>query len=191
MIQMDNNEHTKADSLEKPTHGIMVWLDTYDDIFSDFDSRAYDHRALSDDFIAEIRKISLEDEGGISEFHLLMPAAARNKESEAIITKRLKHYFKKTHQRIRALVFSQQKKATLFILTGTFFLFLGGYISFLRPTHLLLHLLMIACEPTSWFLVWMGYDLFTNDVRRKKRDLRFYRKTTDSDFVFLSLDQKK
>jgi hypothetical protein len=188
---MNDAENAKAGQQENPNHGIMIWLDTYDDIFSDFDSRSYDHRALSDDFISEIRKISLEDESDIREFHLLMPAASRNKESETIIIKRLQHYFRKTHQRLHAIIISQQKKALLFIVCGLFFLLLGGYISFLKPTHLLLHLLMITCEPAGWFLVWMGYDLFANGIKRKKSELTFYRKTTDSDFIFLSLDQKK
>lgn len=187
---MKNNEHTKPNAQGKTAHGIMIWLDSYDDIFSDFDSRAYDHRTLSDDFINEIRKISLEDDAGINEFHLLIPREVRKEEPEAIITKRLQHYFRKTHQLLCTQIGSLQKKAILLLFFGIGFLLLGGYISFLKPTHLLLHLLMITCEPAGWFLVWMGYDLFTNVVRRKKRELLFYKKTNNSDFIFLSLENK-
>ena len=39
---------------------ISIWLETYDDIFSDFDPKAYSERVLSDDFLVEIRKVSYE-----------------------------------------------------------------------------------------------------------------------------------
>ena len=32
---------------------VSLWLDTYEDIFSDFDPRPYGQRALSEDFVAE------------------------------------------------------------------------------------------------------------------------------------------
>lgn len=39
---------------------ISIWLDNYDDIFSDFDPRPYSQRSLSDDFLAEAKKIEHE-----------------------------------------------------------------------------------------------------------------------------------
>src|SRR5690349_704077 len=37
---------------------LSIWLDTYDDIFSDFDPRPLNERALSDDFLSEARKMA-------------------------------------------------------------------------------------------------------------------------------------
>ena len=39
---------------------IFLWLDDFDDIFSDFDPRPYSARELSDDFLDEVRKIAAE-----------------------------------------------------------------------------------------------------------------------------------
>jgi hypothetical protein len=35
---------------------ISIWLDSYNDIFSDFDSRPFSERTVSDDFLSEVRK---------------------------------------------------------------------------------------------------------------------------------------
>ena len=46
----------------KQPHKIVVslWLDNYDNIFSDFDPRSYAHRELSDDFLIEAKKVTHE-----------------------------------------------------------------------------------------------------------------------------------
>lgn len=187
---MNAGENIKEKIQEHPTRGIAIWLDDYNDIFSDFDSRDYDHRALSDDFISEIRKISRENENDVREIHLLLPEKARNKKEEEVIVKRLQHYFRKNHQQVEAIIISGRKKAVVFAFTGLFFLLLGGYVSFLKPEHLALHLLMITCEPAGWFLVWMGYDLFANNAKRRKQDLGFYEKIARSGISFRSLESQ-
>lgn len=52
---------------------ISIWVDTYDDVFSDFDSRPYDNRELSDDFLTEVRKMVRSNAPGKVElkFHLM------------------------------------------------------------------------------------------------------------------------
>ena len=187
-----NADGTKKEKIEdgQPTRGIAIWLDDYNDIFSDFDSRGYDHRVISDDFLSEIRKISRENEEDVREIHLLLPEKARNKKDEEIIGKRLQQYFRKNHQQVASSIISERKKAVMLALTGLFFLLLGGYISFLKPVHLALHLLMITCEPAGWFLVWMGYDLFTNNAKRRKQELVFLEKITRSGISFRSLESQ-
>ncbi len=177
-----------ADKNGKPEqiHGITIWLDGYDDIFSDFDSRDFSKRALSDDFLLELRKMSREEDGDIREFHLLLPEAARNKNDETIIVRRLHNYFRKNHTRISQSIASERNKAILFVLLGLIFLLLAGFISFLKPAHLALHFLMIACEPAGWFLTWMGFDMFIA-MPRKRPELSFYSKMAQSGISFKSL----
>lgn len=43
-----------------PSQNISIWLDTYDDIFSDFDYRQFSEKALSDDFLTELQKMYRE-----------------------------------------------------------------------------------------------------------------------------------
>ena len=37
---------------------IPLWLDNYNDLFSDFDPRHYSNRALSQDFLEELKRAS-------------------------------------------------------------------------------------------------------------------------------------
>ncbi len=37
---------------------IKMWFDSYDDLFSDFDSNPYSTRVLSDDFIFQLKKVT-------------------------------------------------------------------------------------------------------------------------------------
>ena len=79
----------------KEMFNISLLLDTYDDIFSDFDPRSYSQRALSDDFLLEAKKASRDKVSGKIELNFLVPAAARDIKQEAIIKKRLREHFRK------------------------------------------------------------------------------------------------
>ena len=57
---------------------ITLTLDKYGDIFSDFDPRSYIERALSIDFLSEIRRASREKPNGVIELKMLIPKKVRN-----------------------------------------------------------------------------------------------------------------
>src|SRR3989339_701864 len=52
---------------------VSMWLDGYDDIFSDFDPRPYSQRSLSDDFLSEAKKVSSGKTGDRLELRFLIP----------------------------------------------------------------------------------------------------------------------
>ena len=64
---------------------ISVALDSYDDIFSDFDPRDYSKRGLSEDFINEVKKASRAKPTGGLELKILIPENLRNKSHEHVI----------------------------------------------------------------------------------------------------------
>ncbi|MEI7477473.1 MAG: hypothetical protein WCJ81_02910 [bacterium] len=68
-------------------------LDTYGDIFSSFDPRPYEERALSDDFLDECKKITDDKKIDLLELRLLIPKAQRSVVDEELIKKRLHAYF--------------------------------------------------------------------------------------------------
>lgn len=169
--------------------GITIALDTYDDIFSDFDPREYESRALSDDFLAELSKIVREDDEkkDLQEFHLLIPAGLRNEHSEEIISHRLHNYFRKIQQKLREEVRITKRKGVLLLLSGLMCLLLAGFISFLHTSLLGLHLIMVALEPAGWFFIWMAYDNLFGSVLRKKSDLEFHSRMTKRKIAFKTL----
>ena len=88
---MDNSKVDKKKLLR--ISELSIWLDEYDDIFSDFDSRPIDERSLSDDFLAEVRKMVREKPSGAISLKLLIPADKRKKELETVAIKNLHTYF--------------------------------------------------------------------------------------------------
>ena len=82
------------DSVTLREGNISLILNDYDDIFSDFDPRAYSERSLSDDFLYECKK-AVRDKDEEFELRLLVPKSKRNVYHEAKIRKRLKDYFQK------------------------------------------------------------------------------------------------
>src|SRR3990172_6758605 len=73
---------------------ISLWLDNYDDVFSDFDPRPFSERAISDDFLSEAKKMFRENSKGRFELRLLIPEAVRNSKEESLVSSRLRAYFK-------------------------------------------------------------------------------------------------
>ena len=72
--------------MDKERYEIRMQLEKYNDIFSDFDSRPYSEKALSDDFLAEAKKASFDR---LEEIDILffLPKTKRDTKIELIITK--------------------------------------------------------------------------------------------------------
>ena len=62
---------------------ISLLLDSYDDIFSDFDPRPFTHRAVSDDFLIEAKRAALDKDGTL-ELRFLIPRQHRKSDTETI-----------------------------------------------------------------------------------------------------------
>src|ERR1700722_797482 len=107
---------------------VSIWLDTYDDIFSDFDPRPFSERALSDDFISELKKVSREDSLSVSEMKLLVPEKNRKHGDETIIIKRLHSYFRGVHSFMQKKVRRIRLRGISMVLAGIVMLFLAALI---------------------------------------------------------------
>ena len=46
--KLNSATHTIQEHLHRH---VSIWIDSYDDVFSDFDPRSYDERNISDDFL--------------------------------------------------------------------------------------------------------------------------------------------
>jgi len=90
-LDLEKEERT-PDELIIREGNISMILDSYDDIFSDFDPRPYEQKALSDDFLVECKKAA-EDKKTEVELRMLIPQTKRNPEAESKIKKRLRNHF--------------------------------------------------------------------------------------------------
>ena len=80
---------------------ISLILDSYDDIFSDFDPRPFAHRALSDDFLLEAKRAARDKQGSL-ELRFLIPKNERKLDAETIIKGRLREHFKSEEATLEA-----------------------------------------------------------------------------------------
>lgn len=162
---------------------ISLILDTYDDIFSDFDPRPYSNRALSDDFLIECKRAARDkaENQGI-ELRLLIPKTKRNKNEETKIKKRLKdHFTKHAHQKQREVKTERRNGAiwfligTALIISATLLYTRGGFMS---------NLLVIMLEPAGWFTVWTGLEKIFINFKEKHPDFEFYQKMSKVEITF-------
>ncbi len=166
---------------------ISLWLDTYDDIFSDFDPRPYSQRSLSDDFLSEAKKASRDKKDKL-ELRLLIPEAQRDLKSEAVIKKRLHEHFSKHMHMIRKEIKDTRTKAIGMIFLGVFFMLSATYINSLKfETTILVFIsrfLFVLLEPTGWFTVWFAFDKFFYTAELKKTGYNFNEKMSKCEIIF-------
>jgi hypothetical protein len=160
---------------------IAIALDAYDDLFSDFDIRDYGERALSKDFLDELRlRLRRAWEKGDLSIVLLIPAAKRMGEYETLIVERIGKFYLERRDHYRR----EDKKAKL---RSLFFISIGLALSIAANVIVerfsFLPLLKDFLLIPSWFFVWSGFDFLIKgeDIRRKKR---YYTSLSASRTVF-------
>lgn len=175
---------------------ISLWLDTYDDIFSDFDPRPFSHRALSVDFLDEAKRASLDKNLGKIEIRFLIPAKMRNFGIEEEIKRRLHDHFLKHHRNLIDEHKKTKKAGYRWFGIGVILLVFGGILySYADQIDVAVHgflanlgmnILIMIFEPAGWFLAWEGLDQVFFDMKHKKAELEFYEKMSKAEIHFTS-----
>ncbi|MCS7134543.1 MAG: hypothetical protein NZ889_01645 [Candidatus Pacearchaeota archaeon] len=165
---------------------ISILLDSYDDIFSDFDPRPFSQRALSDDFLLEAKKAAKEKAKGIIELKLMIPSKERNQELERVIKRRLRSHFKEHYEKAKKEVKNLVKKGFLFLGLGVALMIFATYLLTIGIDSFTLNLLIVLAEPGGWFLFWTGLDQFFNEIKSKKPELEFYERMSKCEITFFS-----
>jgi hypothetical protein len=165
---------------------IPLKLNSYEDIFSYFDPREYSNRALSDDFLIEIKKASRDKDHNI-ELKFLVPKNKRNSKDEPTIKKRLKEHFNKHHAILHKEKRGVIKQGIFFIIIGLISMIIASWVLFKYGQANFLHnLLVVTFEPAGWFIFWAGLDLIFFESKKNKHDLEFYEKMLNVKITFLS-----
>lgn len=164
---------------------ISLILDNYDDIFSDFDPRPYSQRALSYDFLQEIKRASRDKNYGKFSLKFLVPKKRRNEEHEIQIKKRLKEHFRKHHNLLNKEVKTIKRKGFIFTVIGSLMVLASSYIVSKHPSNLIINFLEILLQTSGWFTAWTGLDQIYYTAQDKKEDLVFYEKMSKCKIGFL------
>lgn len=165
---------------------IGVWIDNYDDIFSDFDPRPYSQRSISQDLLNEAKKASRDKASGEIELKFLVPKKERNLKNENLIKRRLKDHFKKHITQLKIEHRKIIKEGLFFLFLGILFMTITGIFLIKNTPTKLIVFLSVFLEPGGWFLFWEGLYLIVFEKRKKNPDLEFYRKMNKADIIFVS-----
>lgn len=176
-----NEVKGKVDPVKFREGNISIVLDSYDDLFSDFDPRPYFVRALSDDFLLECKKAAAV-KGRHIELRLLIPNEKRTLSDESKIKRRLKEYFQKH--------FKEKHKELNRERLGGFFWFLAGAAVMIFTPLLLtsseywVKVLTVMAEPASWFFFWEGLGKIFMISKSEVEDYKFYKKMSNIEIYF-------
>jgi hypothetical protein len=104
---------------------LNLWLDSYDHIYSDFDSRHYLKQRISDDFLYE-----LHTEMKYKEYHagdmVLLPLERRDELSEKIIADSLTDFFSSQFRFQQNKCRKKLNKGILLLLAGVIIMLLNS-----------------------------------------------------------------
>ncbi len=187
-VGKENNSHTAGLEEEKEKllklSEVSLILDTYDDIFSDFDPRPYDERGLSDDFLSEMKKRVRKKSSGTIELKFLIPANKRNLSDETIIKKRITEYFNKEFEHLNNQKGKIIKEGAIFIVLGIVVMFIASYVLFGMEKDHLTSFIIIVMEPAGWFLFWEGANRAIFKSRKITPELEFCEKMSRCEISF-------
>ncbi|MBN2095012.1 MAG: hypothetical protein JW727_03110 [Candidatus Aenigmarchaeota archaeon] len=168
-------------------HEIAIWLDSYEDIFSDFDPRPNSKRGLSEDFISELKKACLAKSPDPLEVKVYVPESERNETEEGIIKKRLCEYFCRRNKRMTQEYNSIIKKSALMIVAGVVMMLAATYIILTHDErNFITNFLIILLEPGGWFFFWEGLEQAIFEPKKIRSDRDFYKKMSGCNVVFLN-----
>lgn len=163
------------------TQEISLKLEHYDDIFSDFDMRTYSSRALSVDFLDEIKRASKDKSKDGVELILHVPMALRDEFQEKTIVERITAHFAKHFGLLQKEKHSVMRLGISMVVLGIICMILATMVVFRDPTHdAILSFLVVFLEPAAWFLLWEGMDQIIFHSKNINPELEFYRKMSNS-----------
>jgi hypothetical protein len=178
-------EEKKIDMIGNLREGnISLVLDSYNDIFSDFDPRTYSEKALSDDFLIECKKAARDKEGKL-ELRFLVPKEKRNLKDEIRIRKRLKEHFHRHFLEEQRGIKIMRLEGIVWFVIGAILMLLATFLIGFENKNFVYKLLIIIIEPAGWFFFWEGLNFVFLRSKEKLLDYSFYKKMSHSEICFL------
>lgn len=168
---------------------IVIALDDYNDIFSDFDLSPYQQRLISDDFLKEIQKRYVESKKGDIELKFSLPKKLRDPKLEGVIKKRLREYFNFQAKEVEEEIKKRRINGTIYIAVGFFLLAVEYGLAEGNFTEMLPRALGILLLPAGWFSMWTGLDLIIQIPEKLTEQKKLYKKFVKADYLFVSEEE--
>lgn len=166
-------------------NNIDIWMDSYDDVFSDFDPGPYTKRSISEDFIAEVLRREKDAKGEI-QLRLSVPEALRSVRNEAIIKKRLKDYFTKMEKHYWSEARKERDKGMLYFIWGLALLTLIITLQTFMNAYIHVQVLNAVLAPLGWFGMWEGTHHLLEGPKSLNAQKQAYKKLSNAKYEFYS-----
>ena len=164
---------------------ISIVIDTWDDIFSDFDPSPLNERTLSEDFLIELQKRYKTNKKGQFEITILAPKTLQKDDAGKKVVGRLKKHFRTlTKQRIDDINKSKLKGG-YFIIFGIIFLAIITILNYFKMySDILVETIGIIFIPIGWFGIWEGFGKIVDPSPILMSEEKFYKKMADATYQF-------
>lgn len=190
MGEQKNSEEIKKGEESKVSEilsSIQVALDEYDDIFSDFDPSPYTKRLLSEDFLKEIQRRYIETGKGEIEVRFTLPAALRDAKTEALIKKRIAHYFDSKIKSSDEDTAKIRRKGLVHLIAG--FLLLSADIFIYDIKDIFIRLISVITVPAGWYGMYSGLEYmfaYPGEIMERRK---FYQRFERAKYEFISEEE--
>ena len=164
---------------------IGIVIDTWDDIFSDFDPRPLAERTVSEDFLDELRKRYKETRSGEFLITIYAPPSLKDEASEKMVSQRLKKHFRHKFLQKKKVIIKIRMRGLVFVLIGVCslsFLTLATYFRFL--SDLAIQICGILLMPLGWFGFWEGLSKLIDTSPVVLHDEKLFEKLSKAKFSF-------
>jgi hypothetical protein len=164
-----------------------IALDTYDDIFSDFDPSPFDHRVISEDFLSELRRrynLTPKDNFVV---HFTLPKQLRSEKIELLVKRRIKEHFRDHVKKISKLISERKHSGYFRIVVGIAVLILnillGNYHA--EIANAISELLLVV----AWYFFWTGLERIFEQPEKLIFEKNFLEKFSKADYIFLDQEE--
>ena len=165
---------------------LKLWLDQYDDIYSDFDSRQFLKRRISEDFLSELRMAKKYRKERSDDLILFLPPDKRDENSENVIANSLKNFFAGQFYEANSKYRNKRNQAIGLLGAGVLAMTLNTFMNFKMQNSFLLSLTRTLMEPAGWFLLWLAFDFLSYDLQDLRKEKRFFEEFTATGIHFRS-----
>ncbi len=166
-----------------------ISLDSYEDIFSDFDESPYQYRNLSDDFLKELKKRQ-SDEKVKYVIKFSLPRALRNPKIESVIKKRLKNYFNSKKADMKRKNYDKIKISLASLIIAITLLSSEFFIDPYKIENTMIRVLLALAMPAGWYALYAGFDLVVK-YRNTLKKMRLHKKLGETNFQFIDKEDVK
>ncbi len=182
----------QTDQRIKDIKEISLAIDTWDDIYSDFDPRPLNERNLSEDFLSELRKRHRETRRGTYRVSIYAPITLKDDKTEKTVIQRLKGHFKYRYLQRQKELKGVRIRGAIFVTFGIISLgFLTLATFFNSFGELTIEILGIVLMPLGWFGIWEGFSKIVDTSPKFLQEEIHFNKLSKADYRFIYLEEGK